>query len=149
MKIEIRERTIPAKTIEEKVYIAYDGTEFNNQYSCLNHEMMLPIVNRPVIKNRIENAWNFDGYAAEMYYIQDEKDLEAIYSFKKATPGAIDSNYEKYGPGWYIFYEMGGDGYNTYLENYEASLKEYQNNLESTIEHNQDLIKKARKEWKE
>lgn len=149
MKIETRTKTIPAKTVTETVYVAYDGTEFNNKYSCLNHEMELPIKNRPVIKNRIEGAWSFEGYKAEMYYIQDEKDIEAIYSFKKITPNTIDSNYDEYGAGWYIFYEMDGDGYNTYLENYEAQVKEYQCSLESTIKHNQDAIEKCEREWKE
>lgn len=148
MKIETRTRTIPAKTVTETVYVAYDGAEFNNKYSCLNHETELPIKNSPVIKNRIESAWSLDGYNAEMYYIQDKKDIEAIYSFKKITPNTIDSNYDAYGPGWYIFYEMDGDGYNTYLENYEAQVKEYQLSLKSIIKHNQDAIEKAEREWK-
>lgn len=147
MKIETRTKTIPAKTIQEQVYIACDGTEFHNKYSCLNYEMELPIKNAPVIKNRIEGAWSFDGYNAEMYYIQDEKDIEVIYSFKKIIPNAINSNYDEYGSGWYIFYETDGDGYNTYLENYEAQVKEYQCSLESTIKHNQDAIKEVERKW--
>lgn len=147
MKIETRTRTIPAQEVQDIIYIACDGTEFNNKYLCMNHEIQLPLKERPVIKNKIEKAITVDGYFAELYLIQSNDDLEAIYSLYHLDPLHTENDYEKYGSGWYILYSLGGDGEYYLLLNYSNYIQEYKNELENVIKSNQKAIDEAIERW--
>ena len=147
MKIETRTRTIPAQKVQDTIYIACDGTEFNNKYLCMNYEIQLPIKERPVIKNKIEKAVTVDGYFAELYLIQSNNDLEAIYSLYHLDPLRTENDYEKYGSGWYILYSFGGDGEYYLLLNYSNYIQEYKNELENVIKSNQKAIDEAIERW--
>ena len=149
MKTETRTKTIPAKEIQKQVYIACDGTEFDNKYICMNYERQLPIKKHPVIKNKIEKVVTVDGYYAEMYLIQSKEDLEAVYAFNNLDPLRTENDYEKHGVGWYIFYSLGGDGEYYYLLNYPAYIQEYKTDLENTIQSNQNAIDMAIERWEE
>ena len=130
MKIVTKEKTIPAKTYTETKYIASDGREFFDEKSCLNHEQYLEIMSHPVYTTCFETSTLYDGDFARLYYFSNQED----YEFFVATGAGSykDSDFEKYGAGWYLVYDIDGD-YHTYTHilNYDNYVKEYEIEFEN------------------
>lgn len=140
MKIVEKECYVPANTIITKTYIAFDGREFTSEDACLRHEKCLEIESHPIYKSAIKNVYTFeDDYHATLYYISNQED----YEYLKETQGIkteryFDTDFNKYGAGWYLFYIVDGGDYpdDIYLYNYDT----YEKDIESRWnEHKKDI----------
>lgn len=144
MKVVEKECHVPAKTFIQKTYIASDGKEFHLESECLNYEKRLAIQNHLIYKSAVERADTFyEGYGAKLFYLSSKEDFE----FFKETQGFttkyyFHSNFDEYGPGWYIYWaEHGGDypddhylkNYNVYIKDIEEYLEEYKLNLHNAM----------------
>lgn len=131
MKVVTEEHYIPAKTYTTTKYITLDGKEFQNEDDCLRHEKYLEIINHPVFKSKIETVGTFDDeHRGCLYYLRNKEDYDFLINHSGFSHGDyIDSNFEEYGGGWYLFWcENGGDYYDFYnICNYDA----YEKNIES------------------
>lgn len=142
MKIITEEKTIPAKTYTETKYIASDGREFSNEKSCLDHEQYLEIMSHPVYTTRVATTTLYDDDFAMLYYFSSEED----YEFFIATGAGSykDSDFEKYGAGWYLVYDIDGD-YHTYTHilNYDNYVKEHEAEFENWKRSNVEKMQKS------
>lgn len=137
MKVIKEEKYIPAKTYTETKYIASDGREFFNEKDCIRHEEHLEVLKHPVYATSIETCTYYDGDYAKLYYISCEED----YDFLIATQGVglyFDSDFEQYGAGWYLRYEidMGDYPSHAYLWNYDNYVKEAETTFENWKSNN-------------
>lgn len=144
MQIVTEEKTIPAKTYKETKYIASDGREFFDEKSCLNHEQYLEIMNHPVYATRIATTTLYDGDFAMLYYFSSQEDFD----FFVATGAGIykdTTDFEKYGPGWYLVHDIGSD-YHTYTHifNYDNYVKEYEIEFENWKRNNAEKMQHLR-----
>lgn len=147
MKVVEKECYVPARTYIDKKYVASDGKEFTFESDCLKYEERLVIENHPIYTTAIKNAETFyDSYRATLYYISSKED----YNFFKETQGVdvekeyyFDSNFNKYGAGWYLYHiEDGGDypdykylwNYDAYEKMIESELAEYKYRMRSLID---------------
>lgn len=117
MKTEFEKIIIPEKVQTKAVFIAEDGKRFDSQRECERYEALLEINNHPVFKNSKDICTYPDWHRAKAYYFNSEDD----YLFFLKSQGLkdddyfLDSNYEEFGNGWYIFWE----------EEYENSHNEF------------------------
>lgn len=141
MKVVLESKQIPAKTILVEKYISNDGQEFSSKIECEQHEKKLEIAKHPVIASRIENVSTFyDDFNATMYYISSEDDLDFLR--ENWVIWGFDTDFDKYGPGWYIYHsESGGDwpdsqslyNYDNYEKEMEEELKKWKQSIRSKI----------------
>lgn len=130
MKIITEEKTIPAKTYTETKYVASDGKEFFNEKSCLVHEQYLEIVSHPIYTTRIETTTLYDDNFATLYYFSSQEDYE--FFIATGASGYTDSDFEKYGAGWYLVYDIDCDCHTyTHILNYDNYVKEYEIEFEN------------------
>ena len=130
MKIIEKERSVPAWTYIETMYIASDGKEFTSKDACLRYEKQLEIESHPIYKSSIKDVYTFeDEHYVTLYYISNQE----YYEYFKETQGIknnrhFDSDFEKYGAGWYLFYTVDGgctiNGDDFFLYNYDAYEKD-------------------------
>ena len=140
MRIETKEIKIPAQTYIETIYYSDDGKKFPNQDACEIYENSLKIASHPVFKNS-KDIWTYPyGYKAKAYYFSSEDD----YNFFLKSQGFdekewyFESDYKRYGNGWYIFWEEGCENsHNEYslknLNNYMSEEKKDFEDWESSI----------------
>ena len=147
MKVVEKECHVPARTYIDKKYVASDGREFIFESNCLRYEKQLAIESHPIYTTAIKDAETFwDSYRATLYYISNKED----YDYFKETQGIdveneyyFDSNFNKYGAGWYLYHiEDGGDypdykylrNYDAYEKMIESELAEYKSRMRSLID---------------
>ena len=147
MKVVEKECHVPARTYIDKKYVASDGREFIFESDCLRYEKQLEIERHTLYATAIKDAETFyDSYRATLYYISSKED----YDFFKETQGIdvekenyFDSNFNKYGAGWYLYHiEDGGDypddkyllNYDAYEKMIESELEEYKSRMRSLID---------------
>lgn len=133
MKVEVRE--VPATKLK-KVYIASDGTEFDNKSDCKLYEIELGYKGIKVWETAIHDLYDFDGVnPASLYNIENEEDwnflVERVW-FNTQTPK------EYPGPGHYLaIYYDGGDYDGSYFiedaEQYITGLHHSINSYEEQI----------------
>lgn len=146
MKVVEKECHVPARTYIDKKYVASDGKEFIFESDCLKYEECLAIESHPIYTTAIKDAETFwDSYRATLYYFSSKED----YDFFKKTQGIdvekeyyFDSNFNKYGAGWYLYHiEDGGDYPDyKYLRNYDAYEKMIESEWEEYKSHMRSLI---------
>ena len=144
MKVVTEEHYVPARHYTTTKYIASDGTEFLKEDWCLKHEENLKIKNHPVFKNCILNILTFgDEYQGTLYYLSSEDDYDfLIKHIGLRRNDGIYTDFYDYGEGWYLYWcENWGDSpdhhnirnYNAYVEEIEADLKDWQNEIQNKI----------------
>lgn len=144
MKIVEKECQVPAWTYINKTYIALDGKEFTSEDACLRYEKHLEIENHPIYASAIKDVYTFeDEHYVTLYYISNQED----YEYFKETQGIksnrhFNSDFEKYGAGWYLFYTVDGgctiNGDDFFLYNYDAYEKDIElrwNEYKEDIRH--------------
>lgn len=143
MQVIEKKRAIPARTILEKVWIAFDGTEFDSCDSCLDYERNLQLKNTNVYKQRIENIPNFcGGYPVTLFFIQSQDDWETVMLIKSVHRlSSASDTFERCGPGWYMHY-WAADG-SVHGIDHINSLSKYMSDLEERwAQWKQNLFKK-------
>lgn len=144
MKVVKEEKHIPAKTYTETKYVASDGREFLSEKDCARYEKHLEIQKHPVYANSIETC-TYDGeYCAKLYYISGQEDYEFLIETQSGI--SRNSDFDTYGAGWYIFWEVDMGDYPSYphLFNYEAYVKEAETNFEEWKSNNQKRMQQVR-----
>lgn len=129
MRREIRTKVIPERTVTNEIFIANDGTEFYTEKDCLSHERNCEIQAHPVFKTCVTGCCTFDEYyGIILYHLGNDEDHEFLLStFTDRQKIHFADEYEKFGPGWYMYYSESGDY--IYEINY---LKNFQHYLEET-----------------
>lgn len=141
MKKITEEHFVPAKTYTTTKYVACDGKEFTFEIDCLKYEAQLEADNHPVIKSRIMGASTFmDSYCANLFYISNHDDFEFLKEYIKG--GVWNTDFEKYGAGWYLYWRVDGGDYadDLYLYNYLAYEKEQEEDLKNWKAEMRDLL---------
>lgn len=143
MRIQDETRT---STYMIRKYIAEDGTVFNREKDCLKHERILAMSNRPasLLETISFRNLNDDGYI-RLYHVSSKEDYEYILMIHEVMRSNLDSDFDKYGTGWYMFWvEDGGDSYDSYyLYNYNHYLEEAEKNLQEWKSLAEKTIAKA------
>lgn len=124
--------------ITQKIYIAKDGQEFQNELACKRYELLLDLQNqnKKWMKSKIEKDKNgkysildFDDfYSLEFYWLDNEEDFSELLLYLSVY-GKM--NIYK-GSGWYVVVTDRNDNWNDivrieYLSDY---LQEYKDNLD-------------------
>lgn len=129
MRTEIRTKVIPERTVTNKFFIAEDGTEFVREEDCQRYEKNCVIQAHPVFKTCVTGCCTFDEcYGMVLYHLRNDEDHEFLLStFTDRQKIHFADEYEKYGPGWYMYYSESGD----YI--YDISnLRNFEHYLEET-----------------
>ena len=161
MRIEEREVTIPAKTYIERKYIASDGKCFTSDDRCLQYEKILEINQHPVYVNAIKNIYNYnEDEMATLYYFSNEEDYKFFLNSQNLKVDRVDkygcrhkleSDFVKYGAGWYICWSYSwGDysdtyyirNYNNYINEIEKQYQCYKDGLKKVISEKEEEMKK-------
>ena len=145
MRTEIRTKVIPERTVTNEIFIADDGQEFYTEKDCLLHERNCEIQAHPVFKTCVTGCCTFDEcYGMVLYHLRNDEDHEFLLStFTDRQKIHFADEYEKYGPGWYMYYSESGD----YI--YDISnLRNFEHYLEETRDDfnkwEDDIIEKLR-----
>lgn len=130
MRKVTEEHYVPAKTYTTTKYIASDGKEFYDQASCLWYEERLEIEKHPVFQSQIRDASIPDGDCANLFYLRNQEDLEFLKKYMGR--GQWTADFDTYGEGWYLFYQIDGGDYpdSLHLHNYLAYEKTEQERLD-------------------
>jgi len=129
MREVVRVKKIPEHEVTQRWYIAEDGTEFAREQDCVRYEKNCVIQAHPVFKTCITGCHTFDEcYGMVLYHLRNDEDHEFLLStFTDRQKIHFADEYEKYGPGWYMYYSESGD----YI--YDISnLKNFEHYLEET-----------------
>lgn len=88
----------------ETIYIAEDGKEFSDKYSCEDYEVELKAIQRGIPRVQavdVDDCYNRDSM---MWYLSYEEDFEWLVS-EYCYDGVIYESERKFGgPGWYLVY---------------------------------------------
>lgn len=120
MRESVQTKLIPEHVETITKYIAFDGEEFPFKDQCEAYERQLirkaEIEAHPVIKSAREVELYPDMNSATLYYIPSDEEYDFLMNYLQ--PGkAIQNDYKKFGPGYYIYrWEDGGDGPTDYYE---------------------------------
>lgn len=88
----------------EIVYIAEDGKEFSDKYSCKDYETELKAIQRGIPRVRAVDVDDCYNRGSMMWYLSYEEDFEWLVS-EYCYDGVIDESERKFGgPGWYLVY---------------------------------------------
>ena len=139
MREERITKVVPEHTVESIFYIAKDGAQFISKSACENYEQGLAILSHPVFRSRVDGIGTLDeGRNASLYHITSDDD----YEFFSQHRGDCETDYDKHGPGWYIYYEISDGDYDsqwlrhldTYIKNKENEIKEFVRHVKAAIE---------------
>lgn len=124
-------KVIPEHEVEETVYIANDGTRWLSKSACENYEEGLAVLAHPVFRSRVDGFFTLDeGRSASLYKITCNDD----YEFFTTHRGDCTTNYNRHGPGWYLYWETSdGDYDDQWLWNVDAYIKEKSEDLKEFI----------------
>lgn len=106
---------VPAHDEEKEVWVAEDGTEFDNPNKCQHYEHTCKIEAHRVYKRRIVSDNAFANPDREenvtLYYLEDEADFQMLMSWiRPLSPKAWEDEFKHCGPGWYMhWYSDCGD----------------------------------------
>lgn len=123
--------------ITQKIYIAKDGQEFQNELACKKYELSLDLQNKKWFKSKIEKDKNGnfsildfeDSYYLEFYWLNNEEDFSELLLYSSV----YRKMYTYKGPGWYVVVTDRNDSNwidvvrIEYLSDY---LQEYKDNLD-------------------
>ena len=100
MRSEKRDIVEPRKAT---VYIAEDGKEFDNKYSCKDYEAELEAIKRNIPRVRAIDV-DDDYNNGTMWYLSNKEEFDWLVS-EYCYDGVIVGNGRKFcGPGWYLVY---------------------------------------------
>ena len=129
MKIEKEQFT---KTFTAIKYIAADGTKFDHELECLDYERKMKFT----AGNEPKETEYFPHLSGENYsrlvYLASADHVEYIRVNKRIRSGYLNTDFDKFGEGWYLYwYEDGGDYPDSHhLYNYDKFLEEAEQRLE-------------------
>ena len=91
--------------ITQKIYIAKDGQEFQNELACKRYEVLLDLQNKKWFKSKIEkyqdgkySILDFeDSYYLEFYWLDNKEDFFELCSYLNV----YEKMYTYKGSGWY------------------------------------------------
>jgi hypothetical protein len=122
------------KLIEKEVYVASDGTEFNNEYDCKAYEkdLLYKSLNVQKLETDIDylpfcNCSDDDDSSYTWYYVKNEEELNRLIELYECEVEEID----KY-PEWVCIEEYRGE--------YEDD--NYMHKLSDSIEYAKTLLNK-------
>lgn len=129
------------KTIEKTktIYVAFDGTEFDNQIECANYEFNKSeelVVNLCNFAIEFPLADSFSSYRA--YLVHSENEYEMLKAYILSGYGeAYDEDFEYKGNGWYVL--QGDDsGYAT-LYKLSEIIEWWDNTLSEIVKRTMDF----------
>lgn len=139
MTVVTEEKHVPAQSYTITKFIASDGKEFRDESSCIEYEKYLEMIKHPVIVNCIKDVTTFwEEHHAILYYLSSKADFDFLLN-EWYQIRSIDNDFDKYGPGLYIFYsESGGDQPDSY---YLSNLTHYMNRISDSLAKWQDSIR--------
>ena len=135
------EKSIPAYTYTETIYIAEDGKEFRSETACKVYEDKLRMQKHRVSRSYF-SVMDMDDLPVYFYLIQDKSDLKffAFYCFRGYYKDAEDI-FKQHGPGWYAVTVIDGGDYSDtvniyWMQDYINNLKEELNRYLTEISNN-------------
>lgn len=98
MKIEYIEREIPARKVTDKVYIAFDGTRFNEEETCKSYEERFKLKDKIKVLRLCYDEYPYaldtnEEFDYEYYKLNSEEDLkllEQVYNLDSDTYDIFD-----------------------------------------------------------
>lgn len=134
---------VPVKTYVRTKYVASDGEEFWNENQCLRHEHKLKIDNHPVFKTRIPNVEIFNtDYTGTLYHLSCEDDYNFFVETMEIRDNYLNSDFFKYGAGWYLYWFVDGDyysdeynfyNYNNYANEVRSELAKWEEDMRNKM----------------
>ena len=136
MKIKTKETVIT-----QKIYIAKDGQEFQNELACKKYELSLDLQNKKWFKSKVEkdkrdySILDFDdSYYLEFYWLDSEEDFSELLLYL-----SVYGKMRTYkGPGWYVVVTDRNDDWmdivrveylSDYLQEYKDDLDKWTNGI--------------------
>ena len=144
MKIKTKETVIT-----QKIYIAKDGQEFQNELACRKYELSLDLQNKKWFKSKVEkdkrdySILDFDdSYYLEFYCLDSEEDFSELLLYL-----SVYGKMRTYkGPGWYVVVTDRNDDWmdivrveylSDYLQEYKDDLDKWTNGILELVQSKQ------------
>ena len=129
--------------ITQKIYIAKDGQEFQNELACKRYEILLGLQNKKWFKSKVEKDKNGkysildfnDSYYLEFYWLDNKEDFFELCSYLNV----YEKMYAYKGSGWYVVVTDRNDSnwidvirieyLSDYLQEYKDNLDKWTNSI--------------------
>lgn len=85
----------------------FDFDERIREIREARHREREKLAKNPIIANMVSGVFTFScggDHSMEMYHIHDDKDYDFLINEWLSPYCSLTSDYDKFGPGWYVFY---------------------------------------------